>query len=350
VVSAGKPVVGARVVFSAYNPRSVLECATGSAMTCGPNEPTTWIIDSAEATTNPWGSATGVITAPSAFATIFAHGFAFEEGIAVLPEVETVVELARETAIEGVLRDDLGRPIECALVYIADNILGPWKTDALGRFRIERRGLGKPYNVTFHAGSFFEEPTLHVVADGSPLDVIARCVSVVRIGVDWSKGRVKTRPTDWSSRVQCDGHVASSRIREADTARDQVVYRGLLRGHYRAVLRVPGLGVGSESFDLDSGERTLTVIPSLSAGRIVSGTVKTLRGEAVAGARVRFALDDPGGASARTDSEGHFELADMPLDDTSFFVSAPGFETVEVPLMHGETNVGPIVLVRGGRE
>ena len=34
----------------------------------------------------------------------------------------------------------------------------------------------------------------------------------------------------------------------------------------------------------------------------------------------------------------------MPLEDTSFVITAPGHETLLVPFMHGETSVEPILL------
>lgn len=74
-------------------------------------------------------------------------------------------------------------------------------------------------------------------------------------------------------------------------------------------------------------ERLQALRWAVQAPRFLSGTVRSSRGPAVAGAQVRVELEDGSHRASRTDGEGEYTLANVPARAKLMEVSAPGFAT-----------------------
>ncbi|MEZ0227699.1 MAG: carboxypeptidase-like regulatory domain-containing protein, partial [Planctomycetota bacterium] len=188
-------------------------------------------------------------------------------------------------------------------------------------------------------------PTVNIAA------VVPR-VSELRVFAFSPDDRPVPAASSWEIRFQrrgatswADMPASEFRLR-VDEARRHASYRGLLPGTYRALVRVPGFGVGVSEVVEVVDARMKDADVKLLAGRQVTGRVVDEEGHAIARAWASFSPDAPAARRSPTDTEGRFQLGDVPRDDTSFFVAAPGYESREVPFMHGEASVEDVVLAR----
>lgn len=297
-----------------------------------------------------------------------AAGFARTGPKLVAPNESLDIELEPECVVEGRVMDEWGRGVRArvhAKVHARREPIDrhsswfepgrpKYETNGDGAFKM--RGLARGERCVARAWSFGRDAlpgTASFVAGEGPL--LVRIPTDAEVGVRFShpdrQGPVRGLSCRLERRTEGEGRawsVAKLYRREVDTSRDRVLFRSVALDTYRVVARVAGLGCGSsKTLVVADGARRHDVIVALERGRTIVGRIVNAEREPV-DARVSFEDGDAGASGVATSMDGGFTLTDMPSEDTSFFVSAPGYETLEVPCMKGETSVGTVVLVREG--
>ncbi len=256
------------------------------------------------------------------------------EVLRVVPGAAVVARdllLAAGGALEGEVRDALGRPIDGAEVALTP-LLGPGapavgRTDAQGRYLLEGL-LAGTYRAEVRAPARLPGPRAAVVAVSpgarETLDFVpsgrGRIEGLVSRGAQRAAGavvRLRSEPGEGAGlerveRARADGEGAFA-------------FDGLAAGRYRLLLSDGATRTGGEVV-LEEGERVRVDLELFEAR--LSGIVLGADGRGVPGAEVlarpNRAVVGVLDAQGRTDPEGRFVLGGLPVGRYDLEVRAPG--------------------------
>jgi protocatechuate 3,4-dioxygenase beta subunit len=320
-----------------------------------------------------------LVGAPQVLARIEKQGFAVEHRFFnALQKNVCSVELSREAACAGRVRDEFGRPVPGAVVDVEDEDalgsirergfdIGSWNqvvegrylrggawirdvlTGADGRFSVSGLAAGRRY--TFNLMLPFPHVNDAVFERSCPLvgeELTVYCGATLQIELHH---RERTSPGVRDVEfvlLRLDGTTwlpASSLGAVLDTARNVISFGPLPAGAYVVAVRAPGAGVGAtHPITIEAGESARRVV-ELSTGHTLTGRVVDTRGEPIPGALVNLGTSPRSETAARTDDGGVFAL-EVPDADACLVVSHEGFESCVAPALKESAALGTVVLVK----
>lgn len=265
------------------------------------------------------------------------------------------IELVQESAVEGIVRDDVGDPVAGRHVFVLGQRLGSAVTGSDGRYRIG--GLAEGTWPVVLAEAWRRES----VADAASVEVRAGVVATQDFVVLGRRMRALTGTV-----VRCRAPVSGAIVRIADQPCDPVTTdaRGRFRIEalledaylvYASVEGPDGMSAGCAEVESDSTSAPEPLVVELPDVRCAGRVIDAETGAPVAGASVVATEGSDTGrwwtrsvrGVAKTGADGRFQVTGPAEGEGMLTVEADGYAPRLLAFVAGDTQPVQVELVRG---
>ncbi|MEZ6015572.1 MAG: sigma-70 family RNA polymerase sigma factor [Planctomycetota bacterium] len=274
------------------------------------------------------------------------------EGLAPGSTTEVEFRMVRGARIEGVVRDEGGRPVEGVIVGILGETTQTATTDGAGRYVLDQIKLAPPRALTPFAkrAEFPAHQSTSLQLEAGRAEYV---LDLDLPGTVVAAGLV-VRP-DGAPVAGADVWIGSDeysmdRMTTRSGDHGEFEFAHVSAGHTKLSASKPGFAAVVSIIELAAPQGARDLRLELGRARTLRGVVQDAAGRGLAGVSVaaRNVDDAYVGQSARTDTAGRFEVTDLPPEALTVEAFARGLVRASVRVSAAATEVA-VTMERAGR-